>query len=76
MTAALRLLYAQSWKTACIPAIEKWMLKMIEYAEMAKITSSIKDKTLLSFISIWKPFIDSLKEKKGGGELMTYGFDD
>lgn len=38
--------------------MEEWMVKMLELAETAKLTSWIRGKPISTFIADWKPFID------------------
>lgn len=41
LTTAVTLLYAQKWKGSMLPIMEKWLRKMMELVEMAKLTSFI-----------------------------------
>lgn len=49
MITAVRLLNAQKWKGPVLPKMEEWLMKMMGLAEMAKLTSLIKEKTTSSF---------------------------
>lgn len=39
-----RIVFAKSWKCKQIPSIEQWLIKLLEVAEMDKMTSWMKDK--------------------------------
>ena len=43
MITAARLLYAQKWKNETIPMVNEWITKVMELAEMAKLTTIIKE---------------------------------
>ena len=60
MITAVRVLYAQRWKDSIIPTMEEWMVKLMELAEMAKLTALIREKTLTNFMANWKPLLDFL----------------
>lgn len=59
-----RIVYAQRWKDTPIPTMQKWMGKVIELAEMAKLTILIKEKNLSSSVYIWKEFLHFVLEMK------------
>jgi len=65
------LLYAQGWKDSEIPTMEEWLVRMTEFAEMAKLNCLIREKT--SSISGWKPFMDFFAEngKNNNNGLAT-----
>lgn len=48
-----------------------FFLKLIELAEMMKLTALIKDNGLDNFISAWKPFVDFLCDKYNWGYLLS-----
>ena len=62
MITAARLLYAQRWKDSALHTMEEWLVKMMELAEMAKLTSLIREKTITMFTADWKPLIAFLPE--------------
>lgn len=64
MTTAARILYAHKWKTSALLTTEDWLLKMMEFAKMAKLTTLIREKTLSTFTSNWKLLIHFLCEMK------------
>lgn len=43
-TVAARCLYAQSWKDTQILTPEEWIMRLMELAQMAKLTTLMKDK--------------------------------
>lgn len=43
-----------------ILTMEEWAVKVMQLAEMATLTVLIKENNLCSFVSIWKPLLDSL----------------
>lgn len=49
-------------------------MKMMKLAEMAKLTSLIREKTVSTFITDWKPHI--LHKSREKNKLMIYGFGD
>lgn len=59
MTTATKLFYAQRWKDLAILIMEEWLLKMMEFAEMAKLTCLIREKAIfIQFITdetLYKP---------------------
>lgn len=54
---------------------QEWLAKMVERAEMAKLTCLLRERSITTFFSDWNPLMDFLL-KKEGNELMIYGFDD
>lgn len=48
---------------------------MMELAEMAKLTSLIREKTISTYIADWKPLMDFLHKTEKKNKLMIYGFD-
>lgn len=47
--------------------MEGWMVKLMALAKMVKFTALVKEKTLINFISTWKPlwdFCEKLKKMK------------
>ena len=73
MTTAARLLYAQNWKNETIPMMEEWMLKILELAEMAKLTAIIREISTNMFRLEWNPLIEYLHEKEKN-DVFVYGF--
>lgn len=51
--------------------MEEWQLKLMELADMA----SIKEKTISSFVSTWKPIFFFIETEKNY-EILVLGFDD
>ena len=49
--------------------VEDWLLKVLE---MVKLSALMKDRALMNFRSIWKPFLDFVKEKD---ELVVCGLE-
>lgn len=75
MVIVTRLLYANDWKGNEIPTVEDWMIKLIELTEMAKLTSLVRGKTIRTFLTDWKPYMEFLlKEEKS--ELIISGSGD
>lgn len=46
MTTAPRLLYAQRWKDSILLTMEEWLVKLTDFADMDKLISLIREKTL------------------------------
>lgn len=53
-----------------LPAMEEWLVEMMELAEMAKMTSLIREKTIFTFI------LHTFCVKQEKKEFMLCGFDD
>lgn len=49
MITAARIIFAQQWKEEYLPMIEEWIIKVIDLAQMAKLTEMMKDKSLADF---------------------------
>ena len=64
-TAAARILFAQKWKQEGIPSKDEWLLKMVEFAEMARLTARIREQEDNIFFEEWKCFSDYLKKHHG-----------
>ena len=62
MITAARLLYAQKWKNEIIPTVNEWIIKMMELAEMATLTTIIKEGSATKFIVDWKHFVEFVQE--------------
>lgn len=58
--------YAQKWKMSTL-SMEEWLVKMLALAEMARLTSLVREKTF--YIYVW------LEETKKNDSLMNWGFD-
>lgn len=56
----------QKLKSSVIATIEKWIMKMMELVEVAKLTSLVREKILSTFIANWKPLMDFTHETKKG----------
>lgn len=69
----MRILYAQRCKDILIPTMEEWLVKVMEFGEMAKLTVFIKEKKQ-HLVSIWRLLLDFVlkTEKKG----LILSFDD
>lgn len=63
MIAVVRLLCAQKWKDSTLPSMEKWLVTLVDFAEMDTLISLIREKTPSTFIGDWKPFMDILCTK-------------
>lgn len=57
-----------------IPTNEESIVKLMELALIAKLSTLIKDKSLPSFLTIWGPFLDFMLEKDIN-EVLNLGFD-
>lgn len=55
LTTVARLLYTQKVKGLTIPTMEEW-LKMMELADMAKLTTLIREKIISTFMPHWTPY--------------------
>lgn len=64
MTTAARLSYAQYWKLNKAHTVEEWVVKVLETAEIAKLSALIKDKSLTNFRTIWNPHWTFLLRKE------------
>lgn len=49
------------WKDLTSPTVEEQMVKVMELAEMAKLTALVREKTL-KFHAVWKPLLDFLRK--------------
>ena len=49
MITAARMVYAQYWKKENTRTKEEWMMKLMELAQMAKLTILLKDKNISKF---------------------------
>ncbi|CAI5765507.1 Hypothetical predicted protein [Podarcis lilfordi] len=54
-TTAARVLVAQGWKTEETPNKESWQEKLMDYAELAKLTYKLRDKDNCDFKDEWEP---------------------
>uniref|UniRef100_A0A8D0C1K1 Uncharacterized protein n=1 Tax=Salvator merianae TaxID=96440 RepID=A0A8D0C1K1_SALMN len=66
MVTAARIVYAQKWNGDKIPTVGDWLVKIMELAEMDKLTNLLRNKTVDRFYRNWKPFIDFLQELDNG----------
>lgn len=60
-------------KTLILTRIEEWLVKLMEFAEMAKLTF-LWEGELFIFIANWKLFLDFLHEKKWTDSLWIWGW--
>uniref|UniRef100_A0A670J9A9 Reverse transcriptase domain-containing protein n=1 Tax=Podarcis muralis TaxID=64176 RepID=A0A670J9A9_PODMU len=58
---AARIVIAQKWKQEEIPRVEEWRTKLIEYAELDKLTGKIRYTKDQKFIEDWKKFVGYLE---------------
>lgn len=59
--------------------MEEWMVKLIELADIAKLTTLIKEETLSNFLYKWKPLWDFFLETNPPPKknvTLTFGFDE
>uniref|UniRef100_A0A8C5STB0 Uncharacterized protein n=1 Tax=Laticauda laticaudata TaxID=8630 RepID=A0A8C5STB0_LATLA len=75
MLTAASLHYAQKWKVPSIPTMDEWLQKLMELAEMDKLTALIKEKKN-TFISTWKPLLDFVLEVEKNESLILHFTDD
>lgn len=54
--------------------MEEWMMKMMDIAEMAKLTALIRDQTLSKFNADWKSSLTFLHETEKN-EFIIHNFD-
>ena len=64
ITAAM-ILYTQRWKQEETPSKEEWLQKMMEFAEMAKLTATLRDQEENTFYQEWKCFADYIRNHYG-----------
>uniref|UniRef100_A0A670HWB0 Reverse transcriptase domain-containing protein n=1 Tax=Podarcis muralis TaxID=64176 RepID=A0A670HWB0_PODMU len=62
---AARMVLAQRWKQEEIPKVEEWRVKLIEYAELDKLTGKIRYKKDQKFIKDWEKFVCYLENNYG-----------
>ncbi|XP_066485390.1 uncharacterized protein [Tiliqua scincoides] len=62
-------------KTSDTPSIEEWGMKVMQFAEMNKLTTLLEEKSTDNFMKNWKPIIDVLHERENN-ELTCCGFED
>lgn len=55
MTTVARLLYAQKRRGLTLSTMEEGLVKMMELAEKSPMTSLIKEMTISTFMTDWKP---------------------
>lgn len=60
MIIVARLLHPQKWKDSRLHSMEEWLGKLKELAEMAKLSSLIRERC----IGDWKPLMDVLHKNK------------
>lgn len=54
--------------------MKEWMVKLVQLAEMMKLTTLIKEKSLPNFVFTGKPILDFLLETERNATLIL-GFD-
>lgn len=54
---------AQSWKMELIPTINDWQIKMINYAELARITGRLRDQDDQKFHENWNKYLTYIRDK-------------
>uniref|UniRef100_A0A670ICM2 Reverse transcriptase domain-containing protein n=1 Tax=Podarcis muralis TaxID=64176 RepID=A0A670ICM2_PODMU len=62
---AARIVLAQKWKQEEVPTVEEWRAKLIEYAELDKLTGKIRYTKDQKFIKDWEKFVCYLENKYG-----------
>uniref|UniRef100_A0A670JGC5 Reverse transcriptase domain-containing protein n=1 Tax=Podarcis muralis TaxID=64176 RepID=A0A670JGC5_PODMU len=72
-TTAARVLLAQNWKSEGLPTIEEWRAKLLDYAEMDKMTGKIRYSKDQRFIKDWESFTKYL-ENLSDGQITLVGF--
>lgn len=60
-TTAARIMLAQNWKMEVIPTISDWQVKMINYAELAKITGRLRDQDEQKFHDNWNKYLTYIR---------------
>uniref|UniRef100_A0A670II65 Reverse transcriptase domain-containing protein n=1 Tax=Podarcis muralis TaxID=64176 RepID=A0A670II65_PODMU len=55
-TTAARIMLAQYWKVETIPNIKDWQIRMVNYAELDKLTGKIRDQDEQKFLKNWSKF--------------------
>ena len=63
-TTAARILLAQNWNTPNLPKVEEWRRKLLEYLEMAKLTSRIRNQRDQQIDVDWCKFLEYLKDNR------------
>ena len=56
MASAARLVFAQKWKCQDISSIDDWLLKILSMAELAKLSSILKDQNTEAFFANLESF--------------------
>lgn len=58
VTTAARIIYEQKWQDEAVLTEDDWQLKLMEYAELASLSSKIGDQDDTVFKEDWKMFAD------------------
>lgn len=56
-TTAARNMLAQNWKTDIIPNIMDWQVKMMDYAELARLSGKLRDQDEQKFQENWSKYL-------------------
>uniref|UniRef100_A0A670JS00 Reverse transcriptase domain-containing protein n=1 Tax=Podarcis muralis TaxID=64176 RepID=A0A670JS00_PODMU len=72
---AARVTLAQKWKQQEIPTVEEWRAKLLDYAELDKLTGKIRYIRNQKFNKEWEKFVDYL-EQLSEGQITLTGFKD
>ncbi|XP_053233015.1 small integral membrane protein 3 isoform X2 [Podarcis raffonei] len=59
---AARILLAQKWKQEELPTLEEWRMKLMDYAELDKLTGRIRDRRDQRFTEDWTKFTEYLEK--------------
>uniref|UniRef100_A0A670HNW0 Reverse transcriptase domain-containing protein n=1 Tax=Podarcis muralis TaxID=64176 RepID=A0A670HNW0_PODMU len=70
---AARVILAQKWKQQEIPTVDEWRTKVLDYAEMDKLTGKIRYIRDQKYIKEWGKFVDYL-EYISEGQITLTGF--
>lgn len=62
-TTAARIMLAQNWKLEVIPNISDWQVKMINYAELDRISGRLRDQDEQKFHDNWKKYLMYMESK-------------
>lgn len=60
-------------KSPTITTVEEWLEKILNFVAMAKFIVLIREKTITSLFTDWKPLID-FSHENDNDVLMTCGF--
>lgn len=54
----------KKWKGSTLLTTEEWLVKVMEFEEMAKLTILLKEKTTSTFMGDWEPLNFCMKWRK------------